>query len=88
MKYKWEWNNGNNYNRNKNKITGDIIKRVTNPPVAVLLENLHQNTDLVVTIINQACWISDSTRSKDKCFACVQEEEAAVCNCTFVSLAQ
>lgn len=69
---KWDWNNENNYNRGKKKnITGDINKRVTNTAVAVLLENLNQNADLVVAIINQAYWISDSTRCKDKSFACM-----------------
>lgn len=39
----------------KKSITGDFTKRATNTAVAVLLENLHQYTDLVVTIVNQAC---------------------------------
>lgn len=55
----------------KKNITGDFNKRATNTAVTVLLENLHQSTDLEMTVINQAYWISRSTRSKDKSFAYV-----------------
>lgn len=38
----------------KKNTTGDFTKRATNTAVVILLENLHQNTDLVVASNNRS----------------------------------